>query len=280
MTCRQPPRSARRAVLAALPWLLAPAAAEAEPVVARYAVHAAGMTVMRVEALFDLDAPGSRYRVATRVRLTGMAGLLGSGDQITTAEGRWQAGQPLPQRYRVEGRWRGGARQVAMDYAPGGMPVLQALVPPNEAGREVVPPELQRGTVDALSALAKLTRTVAETGRCDAEAATFDGRRRADYTVRTAGLDLVAIPGGSVEALRCGFESRLIAGRRADQDPEEARRPQPATAWIGRVGPGAAPLPVRIELPSRWFGTIRVDLVAVEPAPPGSALQELAEQRR
>ena len=174
-------------------------------------------------------------------------------------------------------------RAVAIDYGPGGMPVLLALQPPIEVGREAVPPALQRGTIDALSALAKLTRTVAETGRCDAEAATFDGRRRADYTVRTAGLDRLPAAGArgfAGEALRCAFESRLVAGRSADQDPTVASRLQAATAWIARTGPGGEPLPVRIELASRWFGTIRVQLTGVAPAAPGSALHQLAEQRR
>lgn len=280
-----PRRPTRRPLLCAAlaVAVLAASPGAAAPVLATYEVQAAGLTVMRIEALFDLAAPGGGYRVATRVRLIGVAGALAGGEQLTSAEGGWQGARPEPRRYRVEGTWRGVRRAVAIDYGPGGMPVLLALQPPIEVGREAVPPALQRGTIDALSALAKLTRTVAETGRCDAEAATFDGRRRADYTVRTAGLDRLPAAGArgfAGEALRCAFESRLIAGRRADQDPTEASRPQAATAWIARTGPGGEPLPVRIELASRWFGTIRVQLTGVAPAAPGSALHQLAEQRR
>jgi hypothetical protein len=226
--------------------------------------------------------PGGAYRIVTQVRLTGMAGMLSSGEQLTAAEGRWQAGQPQPSRYRVEGTWRGTPRQVAIDYPAPGLPVLRRLVPVLEPGREPVPPELQRGTLDSLSAIAKLARAAAATGRCDVEAATFDGRRRADLSVRTAGTDLLpARPGlPAMPALRCAFESRLVAGRRADQDVEEARRPQPATAWLARIGPAPAPLPVRVDLPSRWFGTIRIELTGVEPAGPASALQQFAEQAR
>ena len=266
--------------VAALAFSSTPAAAE--PVLARYEVQAAGLTVMQVEALFDLAGPGGTYHIATRIRLTGMAGLLGSGDQVIRVEGRWQGAQPLPERYRAEGHWRGTPRQVAMDYGPDRVPALRALVPAEEAEREPVPPALRHGTMDALSALAKLVRVVAETGRCDAEAATFDGRRRLDYSVRTAGMDrLPPGPGGfGGEALRCALESRLVAGRRTDQDPEVAQRPQPATAWMARTGQVGLPLPVRVELPSRWFGTIRVRLVGAEPAGPASARQQLVEQRR
>ena len=78
------------------------------------------------------------------------------------------------------------------------------------------------------------------------------------------------------EALRCGFESRLLAGWRSDREAEWARKPQPATAWLGRPLPGRLAIPVRIEMPSRWLGTIRVVLQSVEPLPSG---QEVAEKR-
>ena len=260
------------------------ASAAAAPITARYEVRAAGLVVMRVEAVFDLDAPGGLYRVGTRIRTTGVVGLLSRSDQVTSVEGRWLDLQPQPLHYRVEGSWRGAARRVAIAWTAGGggMPVVGALVPPNDSEREAVPPALQRGTMDALSALAKLTRAVALTGRCDADAQTFDGRRRADYVVRTAGVDMLpADEGYAGQALRCAFESRLIAGRRADQDPEEARRPVPATAWMAQVAPAPIPVPVRVDLPSGWFGTIRVHLVGLElgGAFPGGS-DQLVQQRR
>jgi hypothetical protein len=263
--------------LGVVPW--APARAQpahAQPLLAQYEVRAAGMAVMRVEAMLDLDGP--RYLIRTRSRTTGLVGALSSGDQVTAAEGRWQGAEPVPAHYRVDGMWRGTRRLVVMDWTTPGIPRISAIEPPNEAEREAVPDALQRGTMDALSALAKLTRAVAETGRCDLQAAVFDGRRRADYTVRTLGFAPLPTGGAwSGEALRCGFEGRVIAGFRGDQDPEEARRPQPATAWMARVAPGRPPLPVLIEMPSRWFGTIRAALVGLEAAPGRALPADIAE---
>ncbi|WP_052214471.1 DUF3108 domain-containing protein [Belnapia sp. F-4-1] len=259
----------------ALGLALLPAAARAEPLVARYDVHAAGLTVMKLEALLDIDGPN--YLVRTRTQMNGMVGFFARGDQVTSAEGAWRGTEPVPVRYRVNGTWRGDPRVVAMDYTPAGMPVLRAIEPPNTE-REPVPAALQAGTVDALSALAKLTRVVARTGRCDTGARVFDGRRRADYAVQTAGQGVLPAEGGfGGPALKCVFEGRLIAGRLDDQDPEEARRPQTADIWFGQPLPGRGPLPVRIELPTRWFGTVRAVLVSVEPA--GSA-QTMVQQRR
>lgn len=255
-----------RRLAAPLPFCLAlaPAPAGAEPLLARYEIRAGSFTMMQVEALLDLDGP--RYRILTRLQTTGLAGLFLDGEQVALAEGVWHGAEPVPQAFRLEGRWRGNPRRVAMDYASPGQPRLRAVEPPNEAEREIVPERLRRGTMDALSALAKLASKVALTGRCDGEAAVFDGRRRTDYRVRTGGIDHLAAEGAfGGEALRCAFEGQLIAGFRRGEDPEEARQPQGGTAWLARALPGGPPLPVRIEVPSRWFGTIRVVLAGLRP---------------
>ncbi|MDI3306685.1 MAG: DUF3108 domain-containing protein [Acetobacteraceae bacterium] len=244
--------------------VLAPAPAGAEPLLAWYEVRAGRLTIMQVEALLQLDGP--RYRIVTRLHTTGLTGFFLHGEQLALAEGAWRGAEPVPFTYRLEGRWRGNLRRVVMDYTRPGQPRLQAVEPPNEAERETVPEELQRGTTDALSAMAKLARSVALTGRCDGEAAVFDGRRRADYRASTSGVERLPAEGAfHGEALRCAFEGRIIAGVRRGDDPEEARQPQFGTAWLARVLPGAPPLPVRIEVPSRWFGTIRVVLTGLRP---------------
>jgi hypothetical protein len=264
-----------RSLTLALGLALLPAAARAEPLLAHYEVHAAGMTVMKVEALIDLDGP--RYLIRTRIQMNGMAGFFARGDQVTSTEGAWRGTEPAPDRYRASGTWRGDRRMVAIDYTPAGIPVIQALEPPNTE-REPVPASLRANTVDALSALAKLTRVVARTGRCDTGAQVYDGRRRVDYAVRTAGQGVLPAEGGfGGPALKCVLESRLLAGRLGDQDAEQAHRPQTADVWLGQPLPGRGPLPVRVELPSRWFGTIRAVLVSVEPAGSGQAM---AQQRR
>jgi hypothetical protein len=270
--------------LAALGFLVAPAPAGAEPVLARYDIRAAGFTVMQVEALLDLDGP--RYFLRARIRSTGLVGFFSGGDHVSLAEGAWHGTEPVPAQFRLEGKWQGTPRQIALDYAVPGQPLLRALEPPIEPWREPVPERLRRGTMDALSAIAKLSRLVSRTGRCDTEAPVYDGRRRVDYTVRTAGQEQLPPEGGFAgAALRCAFEARVVAGIRRDHDPEEARRPLPAIAWVAEVLPGRPPLPVRIEMPTRWWGRIRVVLAGVEPVPAAAPRlaasgQEAAPQRR
>jgi Protein of unknown function (DUF3108) len=257
------------AALLALSGGLSPARAEA--VLARYDVRAAGVSVMRAEVLFDLSGP--RYRVQTRVRPVGMGSVFaGRGEQVSATEGSWRGADPLPRRHSSEGQWRGGRRAVQLDYAPsspGGAPLLRVLEPPLEPEREPVPDALKRNTVDALSAVAKLLRAVAQTGRCEGEAPVFDGRRRSDFRAWTESLDELPRGEGAFAgpALRCAFLGELIAGRHAAQERRaDNRPPQPVVAWVARPLPDRAAVPVLIELPTQWFGTVSVVLAGAEPA--------------
>lgn len=242
--------------------------AAAEPLRATYRVTAAGLTVMEVEAVFDLATPGA-YRIETRSRLTGFASTFFSGNQVNEVRGTWAGDLVRPTRFAAEGVWRGTERRTVMEY-PGGEPVVRALEPPNEGEREAVPPDLTRGTMDSLSALAQLTRTLATTQRCDGAAQVYDGRRRSSFTASTTGWEQLPAwrDAWSGTALRCGFEGRQLAGFLLDDDrPAESRQPQQGSAWMAVIRPDMPPVPVRIEMPSRWFGKITAYLVRSE-APP------------
>ncbi|WP_135467524.1 DUF3108 domain-containing protein [Crenalkalicoccus roseus] len=257
----------RRALpLACLGLLLLPAVAGAAPFTARYEVRAAGLPLMRGEVVFDLGE--AEYRLSGRLRAVGLVGLVVGGGQESSVEGRWQGARPVPRHFRSESTWYGRPQRVAMDYPVPGRPEPRLLDPPVLPDREPVPPELRHGTMDSLSALAKLTRAVALTGRCDGAVATFDGRWRTDIAARSLGTERIPEAG---EALRCALEGRMRAGWRRDRDPADAARPHPATAWLASLGPGGTPVPVRVDVPSRWFGFFRIVLVGLEPGGEGHA---------
>jgi hypothetical protein len=231
---------------------------------ATYEVHAAGMVLMELEARFELAADS--YRVETRLRTRGMAAVMVSGEQVSRAAGGWSGVLPAPLSFVSEGTWRGRARRIALDWQ-GAQPRVVELTPPNEEEREPVPPAQQRGTVDILSALAGLGRQVGREGRCEATTPVFDGRRRSDFATRSEGREVIRPWRGAWhgEALRCAFEGRQVAGFRRDQDRAEAAAPQAGTAWIAAPYPGAPAVPVRLDIPTRWFGTATVVLLRAEP---------------
>lgn len=249
--------------------LLAAAPAGAQPIRAIYEVYAAGMTVLQVEAEIETTATG--YRMTTAVRPRGVVATFFPGQQATRVQGQWAGLRALPSSYHSEGVWRGTARRTTLGWE-GATLRLVDLLPADSAEHEPVSDDQKAGTTDALSALALASRAVQATGRCETEAAIFDGRRRSTYRLQTVGTEAVR-PWRDAwhgQALRCGFEGRLVAGFRLDQprERERAATPQTGTVWIASPYPGAPALPVRLETQNRWVGTATAVLLRVEPAPP------------
>ncbi|NKC29548.1 DUF3108 domain-containing protein [Falsiroseomonas selenitidurans] len=254
-----------RFLLPLLALLLPGLPAAAQPVRAVYDVYAAGMTVLQLEATFDVSAEG--YRVETRFRTRGIAATFVPGEQVSRVQGQWSGAAATPGRYLSEGVWRGRARRILLAWQDGDPQVL-ALEPEETEEREAVPVADRRGTIDALSAMALLSRNVARDGACEGAAQVFDGRRRSDFASSTAGRERIRPWRGAWhgDALRCAFEGRQVAGFLRDQARGDAATPQRGTAWIAAPFPGAPPIPVRIEIPSRWFGTATAVLLEARPS--------------
>jgi hypothetical protein len=241
---------------------LLPFAARAEPIQVSYGAYAAGLNVVNMDAAFDVTP--TRYRVHLVYNTVGTFGFVIRGHQDTTVEGQFVAGRAAPERFYSTGVMRGAPRLTAMDYV-GGNPVLRQLAPPTEHEREPVPPELQRGTIDTLSAMAQLVRQVNETGRCDGRALMFDGRRLAELSARTVGQEFLpptSLSNYSGNALHCDFDGRQLAGFMLDEDRERLQRPQHGSAWFAAITPGGKLIPVRISFRTRWFGDATMYLKA------------------
>ncbi len=257
-------------LLACLLLLALPRPGQATAWTATYEFHAAGLRVLEARFTFDVDGPQYRLEVLSRSR--GLASLFARSEQVTSVTGSWAGDTPRPRSYRVQGAFRGQRRAVAMEFGPDGLPRLGELEPSLASeNREPVPPERLGGTLDALSAIARLSRLVAQTGRCDVQAQLYDARRLTEITIRTQGTEAVPTEWGAGvqgQALRCELESRLLAGWRTDQDIERAREPFMTTAWIGRPIAEAPPVPLRIELATRWWGRMYGVLTHIERAGP------------
>jgi hypothetical protein len=255
-----------RTLIVAVLVVLAPAARAAEtPVLASYTAYFSGFSVATLDAALRLEA--ERYRLAALMRTTGILAAFIRGEQTAEVEGvvhREGSVRLAPERYAMEGRWRDRLRRIAMRW-PGGEPEVLALIPANTDEREPVPVELQRGTIDTMTALVGLLRRAAETGRCEGEAALFDGRRRTDVTARTEGEDTLHAHRWGIfagPALRCSVEGRQVAGFWTGRDREEAGKPRSATAWLARPEPGMPLIPVRIEAETGW-GPVYIHLTRI-----------------
>ncbi|MCS6892568.1 MAG: DUF3108 domain-containing protein [Rhodovarius sp.] len=257
-------------VLALLLCLSAAAPAAAQTWRAVYDLHIGGLRALQAEVTFTLDGP--RYRVEVHSRTRGIAAWFAHSEQRTVVEGEWQGDTPRPLAYRVDGHVRGQRRLVDMVFDPEGRPVLRAVLPSNSSeAREEIPPDRALGAVDALTAVVGLTRIITATNRCEAETRLYDARRLSRVVVRTAAAAEV-VPndwgtGLQGRGLRCEIESRLLAGFRLDEDPARPPEPVKLTAWVATLREDAPPLPLRIELAPRWWGSAHATLVRLDRLP-------------
>jgi hypothetical protein len=205
------------------------------------------------------------YVVQAETRSSGVASLFSSFRQEVQAEGRWFGHAVQPLRFSSTGEWNGRQRRVEIGYR-GAEPELRLLDPPYTEERLPVPQEQRRGAMDVIAALASMVRIAGATGRCDGAVAVFDGRRRFDWSSRTEAPAGFALAGGQGHGpqLRCAFTTRLVAGFRHGDDPAVAGRPRSGIATLAVLRPGMPPLPVRIEMGSGFFGTLRAELVRIE----------------
>ncbi len=243
------------------------ASAQVAQVQLAYDTYAAGIEVMQMHAYFGLGP--WNYRIDLDYHTTGLVGLLYRGRQTNTVHGVWHDGQASPIEFSGDGVWHGHERRTLIDYEHG-LPQVRELLPPQETEREAVPPELQRHTMDTLSALAQLVRQVGQDHVCETEVHTYDGRRVLDIVARTGGTDRLSPTGRSNfsgPTLRCDFEGRELAGFLLGEDDPEHRQPLRGSAWLAPLLADAPPLPVRIAFQTHWFGLATMYLTGARERP-------------
>ena len=254
------------AALMGLMVLAGPARAADIGVQLDYAAYVAGFNVLNAQAGIELRQ--DRYGIGLHVRTAGALSAFVQGDTLTLVNGGFQGDGVRPEAYRSAGMWRGDPHITDIGFQAG-MPVVRTLVPSNEEDRrEPVPQELQRGTVDSISAIALLIRTVAETGRCDSQATTFDGRRVSQVAVRTVGMETLERTSRSSfsgPALHCEINGHQIAGFPHDAGPDDySRRPQAGSVWMAAPAPGSAMVPVLMSFPTKLMGHMTLYLTQAQ----------------
>jgi hypothetical protein len=228
-----------------------------------YDTYAAGIEVMQMNVFFGLGP--FNYNINLNYHTTGLVGLFYRGRQINRVRGVWQDEQASPLEFFGEGVWRGHERRTLIAY-DNGLPHVRELEPPQDSEREGVPPELQRRTMDTLSALAQLMRHVERDRTCETAVRTFDGRRVLDIAARDGGREQLAPTGRSIfsgPTIRCDFMGRELAGFLIGDDNPEHRSPLHGSAWLASLVPSAPPLPVQIAFQTRWFGLATMYLTSV-----------------
>jgi hypothetical protein len=246
-------------------FLTSPAIAQAQVTQANltYDTYAAGIEVMQMHVFFGIGP--WNYRINLNYHTTGLVGFFYRGQQVNTVRGNWHDGLANPLEFFGDGTWRGQQRRTLIDY-DNGVPDVKTLEPPQDSEREPVPRDMQLHTMDTLSALAQLMRSVELQRSCTTTVHTYDGRRVLEIEARNAGTETLQPSHDSEfsgQAVRCDFEGRELAGFLIGQDNPDHRRPLHGTAWLAAVSPEPTPLPVRISFQTRWFGEATMYLTSI-----------------
>jgi hypothetical protein len=269
--------AAASASVAALLAAAAGPAAAAGGFAAEYAVYLGGLPAL--EATFTVAGPaGDAYGVEAAARTRGLLASLAPWENRTRSEGRVAAdGRLVPRAHEVVSTWRGEPRSVALGYDAAGAVVSSRAVPAAEAdAREPVPDHLKPGTADVLTGVLGLLDAMDDGAGCDRTVPVYDGRRRYDIAVRSAGVRLLAPNRYSLfsgEATVCELRFRTLAGRPVGRERSrfwrsedgEGNQGWPATAYVAPAGPGGRMVPVRLELETP-LGFAVAHLTGVRPA--------------
>lgn len=245
------------ALLVAVQGVAAPARCNEVPIDARYTITVAGLPVAEIALVLAPAEEGLAGRLV--MQSVGLASLWsGARSELRAFIARAKEGIAVPRLFEAHYAKRDRERRVRIQYDQNGS-VREAEV--TTLGRikpTDVPEELQRGTVDPLTAFARLRDWLSEAlaGRAppQTEVAVFDGRKRLDLEVRLL---------GRVERVEAGRESVELSARligRFGFDPDDSfielpngDQPRPLRVLVEA---GETLLPLRIDVPDRPSGPV------------------------
>jgi hypothetical protein len=247
-------RSVKRRILALtlLASLGSASAATAGPVEARYGVTIAGLSIGT--AVFSGDISPQGYQATLNARLTGLVGVLTTGQGAVQVSGGFGGARPLSQGYALSANNSTVSRTIQIGMNAGNITQV-AIDPPFEAKPDRVPvlEHHRRNVADPVSAL---IMPVAGNGdlmdprNCNRTIPVFDGVQRFDVTLTSAGSRVVSEPrrGYVGHALICNARYAPVAGHRPIPATEFMKSNRDMQVWLVPVAGSRALMPWRIQV--------------------------------
>ena len=222
-----------------------------------YTVFGIGFAVLSAD--FRIQLSRSRYKVVSRIKTEGIAGLILQSRWDVVSEGRITPSGLTPIRYRSDISTNQGRGAVSVTRK-GGKYLISAVPKVRADRRPLLAKKLRPNFPDPLSALISVSMYNTRPP-CTGRQRVFDGRQIFDLSFKFEAA--VTIKEGaqySGPAYRCRVKHTPIAGQSSAELSQEARSPSPYhVLWLAEVdltenGPKIL-IPVRISLNSGWGST-------------------------
>jgi hypothetical protein len=227
-------------------------AAAAGPVEGRYGIALAGLQIGTAVISGDVGPGG--YRTNLNARLTGLVGVLTSGQGAVQVSGAFAGQRPLSSGYALSANNSQISRTIQIGMNAGNITQV-AIDPPFEPKPDRVPvlEHHRRNVVDPVSAL---LMPVAGSGdllseqNCSRVIPVFDGVQRFDVTLSPAGSRVVNEPrkGYVGHALVCNARYAPVAGHRPIPATDFMRANRDMQVWLVPVAGSRTLVPWRIQV--------------------------------
>jgi hypothetical protein len=234
---------------------------------AEYDGFSRGLVALSMTASLNLTQ--TAYSGRFEFQTAGLIGFMSKVESDSQVLGHFEGARAVPDSFASTGVLHGGKRGTAMHWQAGKL-VLDREEPPPATDRTAVDPALTVHAIDVLSAMAAAVRQAAQTGHCDGEALTFDGRRLSHMEAHTVGPETPVASAKSrydLPALRCDFSGQELAGFLLDEPQDEQRRTRHGSAWLAAVVPGAPPIPERVIFEHKVLGQVTLYLTSASGTP-------------
>ncbi|HZR81240.1 MAG TPA: DUF3108 domain-containing protein [Candidatus Binatia bacterium] len=234
-----------------------------------YDVYYLAFRVLSVESTTVVEPAG--YRTNSFMQTVGFIGTLFPWESRSSAFGSIDGSRFVPGEYRLRSLFRGRNIEVDLRYADGGRVVERLGGDLGTGERAPIPEEERENTLDPLSAAVSLSHELERTGTCAVTRRVFDGVRRYDLQYEDLGmveLEPASGDGFGGPARLCKASVRPIGGFLVSGEGA-GEAPHGVSAWLGPPLPGAAPVPLRLDLEGAR-GTLHAYLQRAEPTAGGA----------
>jgi len=224
-------------------------------------LYAGGVTLGKVD--MDATLRGDAYHIVSNLQTSGIVNAFWQAEIQAISNGRIVGGGLKPELYdSFDTNHAGKKQQVSLTYDGDGAPKLYASPKFATTGYDVKP-ELEKDTVDPLSAVVLITTGAAASASnpCDVTAPVFDGRRRYNIEIRKLGDAVKKMDNGlySGHVSVCEIKYKQLAGFKPKIIKENESFPK-IEAWIATFPSG---IPGRnYVVPLRVFASTQYGIVA------------------